>query len=106
MNPFSALAELAVGFWKAGKAQAWTRLVFALMLSGLLSFLFVCGTALVALHTTPGCWPLSIGSGMVMAAIAMTVVFRRSPLTKGMMLVVPTEEAAKELATDLEVIQK
>jgi hypothetical protein len=102
VNPFSALAELAVGFWKAGKAQAWAKLIFQLLASGLISFLFVCGTALVGSRS----WAVAIGMGMIMASVSMTVVFRRSPLTKGMLLVLPSEEAAKEINSDLQTIQK
>lgn len=103
MNPFTALAELAVGFWKAGKAQAWAKLVFELLCSGFISFLMVCGGVLIS---PPHSWPIGIGSGMVSAAICMTVVFRRSPLTKGLLLVLPEVEATKELETDLQTIQR
>ena len=103
MNPFSALAELAVGFWKAGKAQAWAKLVFELLCSGLIAFLMICGGVLIS---PPHSWPIAIGSGMVTAAICMTVVFRRSVLTKGLLLVLPEVEATKELETDLQTIQR
>jgi hypothetical protein len=36
----------------------------------------------------------------------MTVLFRRSPLTKGLMVVLPAEEALKELATNFQTIEK
>lgn len=111
MNPFSALADLAVGFWKAGKAQAWAKLIFELLCSGVISFLVTCGgvlgTSAAAGKIAPAfCWLLGIGAGMVTAGICMTVVFRRSPLTKGLMLVLPSEEAAKEIAASLQVIER
>lgn len=106
LNPFTALADLAVGFWKAGKAQAWAKLIFELMASGVISFLFMCGSTLVTSHSWAGSWALSVGIGFVSAAISMTVLFRRSPLTKGMMLVLPGEEAAKEIAASEQVIQR
>lgn len=50
----------------------------------------------------------SIGAGMVAAALSLTVLFRRenSKLTKGMLVVLPAAEAAKEIASDFETIQK
>jgi len=103
MNPFSALAELAIGAWKARTWASWLRLLFCMGCSGVLSFLFVCGSLLAA---PPHSWPISIGTGMVVAAVCMTVVFRRSPLTKGLLLVLPSQEALKEIQTDIEVIEK
>lgn len=103
MNPFEAVADVIVGFYKAGKGQAWLKLLFTLACSGVLSFLFTCGGMLLApAHS----WPIAIGSGMVMSAVCMTVVFRRSPLTKGLLLVLPAAEATKELQTDLEIIER
>jgi hypothetical protein len=45
---------------------------------------------------------------MVAAAISMTVLFRKeaSRLTKGMLVILPADEAAKELAANLQSIQK
>jgi hypothetical protein len=110
MNPFTVLAELAVGFWKAGKAQAWARLIFQLMASGAITFLIAGGLSLVgtAAGRIPAawCWVIGVGNGMWMAGVCMTVLWRKSPLTKGMLLVLPSEEAAKELESNLEVIQK
>lgn len=102
MNPFSALAEFVLGKMKQSAMALWFRLIFQLVFSAVVSFLFVCGSTLIATKS----WPLSIGSGMMMAALSLTVLFRRSPLTKGMMAVLPAEEAAVELAKDFQVIQK
>jgi hypothetical protein len=43
---------------------------------------------------------------MVMAAMAMAVLFRRSPLTKGLMVVLPEAEATKEIESDFQIIEK
>jgi hypothetical protein len=51
-------------------------------------------------------WALSIGSGMVVSSVSLAVFFRMSPLTKGMMAVLPAEEAAKELNTNIQIIEK
>jgi len=75
-----------------------------LLFSAVVSFLIICGGALVA----GGEAGFSIGAGMVAAALSLTVLFRRenSKLTKGMLVVLPAAEAAKEIASDFETIQK
>ena len=103
MNPFQGIAEFFLGLIKEKTLQGWIRLGVELFLSGLLSFLFVCGTVLIA---PPHSWAIGAGSGMVVASVCMTVVFRRSPLTKGLLLVLPSAEALKEINTDIEVIEK
>lgn len=102
MNPFNAIAELALGWIKDKILQRWLNLLFELIWSGILSFLFVCGSALAG-KTLTG---IAIGSGMIASAICMTIVFRRSPLTKGLLLVLPSAEALKEIQTDVETIQR
>lgn len=97
-----ALGEIVSGWLRDRIFQKWFNLLFELVWSGILSFLFVCGSALVA-KTSPA---ISIGAGMVMSAITMTIVFRRSPLTKGLLLVLPSAEALKEIETDVETIQR
>ena len=103
MNPFEGIASFCLGLIKQKVLQGWIKLGVELFLSGLLSFLFVSGTVLIA---PPHSWAIGVGSGMVVAAICMTVVFRRSPLTKGLLLVLPSAEALKEINTDIEVIEK
>jgi hypothetical protein len=104
VNPFDALATLIIGKIKEGVWAAWLRFLFELGFSAVTSFLFICGGMLIAGTNVL----IAIGSGMVMASLALTVLFRResSKLTRGMMAVLPSAEAAKELATDFEVIQK
>jgi hypothetical protein len=103
MNPFDGVAKFFLGMLEQKTIQNWARLIFELLCSGILSFLFVCGSILAA---PPHSWAIASGTGMVVAAVCMTVVFRRSPLTKGLLLVLPSQEALKELSTDIEVIQK
>jgi ABC-type multidrug transport system permease subunit len=104
MNPFDAIATLILGKIKDGIWAAWLKFLFELAFSAIVTFLFVCGTVLVSLHEEA----VAIGSGMIAAALSLTVLFRRenSRLTKGMLVVLPSAEATKELETDFEVIQK
>jgi hypothetical protein len=80
------------------------KFLFEMAFSAIASFLFTCGMVLVSSRSPS----LAIGSGMIMAALAMTVLFRReaSKLTKGMLVVLPGDEATKELETDVQIIQK
>lgn len=102
MDPLGALAEFVLGKMKQSAMALWLKLLFTMVFSAGVSFLFVCGTML-ALGQPAG---FAIGSGMVTAAMAMTVLFRRSGLTKGLMVVLPGPEAAKEIETNFQVIEK
>ena len=102
MNPFDALASLVIGKIKEGIYARWLTLLFEMFFSATVSFLFTCGSMLTATRIPS----ISIGSGMVMAGICLTVLYRRSPLTKGMLVVLPGSEATGELASDLQVIEK
>lgn len=104
MDPFQAGVNFLLGRLKQSATAQWFKFLFELGFSAVVSFLFVCGSMLA----TTKSWPTAAGAGMVMAAIAMTVLFRReqSRLTKGMLVVLPSAEATQELATGLQMIQK
>lgn len=102
MNPFSALAELALGYFKGKALQAWAKLLFTMAFSAVASFFFVCGTVLVSTRD----WAISIGTAMITVSIVVTALFRHSPLSKGLMVVLPEAEAKAEIDSNLQVIQK
>lgn len=104
MDPLNALATFVLGRIEQGVWAQWLKFLFELLFSAIVSFLFICGSVLAATRSPS----VAIGSGMVMAAIAMTTLFRRekSKLTKGMLVVLPSAEATQEIATDLQSIQK
>lgn len=102
VDPFGAIADVILGIYKTRKVQQWAVLIFELSFSGMMSGLFVCGSTLIGSRS----WTVSIGSGMIATVISSVYLFRRSPLTRGMMLALPSSEADKELATDLQVIEK
>ena len=101
MDPFHALAEVVLGVYKERKVQAWAKLIFTLSFSAVTTFLYVTGGSLAATKS----WAISIGSGMISAAVILTVLFRRSDLTKGMTVALPEDEAKTELNTDIQVIK-
>jgi len=84
------------------KLFEWITLLTSLGFSAFTSFLFTCGTALMANQSKP----FSIGSGMVSAAVMATVVWRRSPLTKGTTVALPEKEAETEIQTNTQVLTK
>lgn len=104
MNPFDAIASFVLGKIKEGIWAQWLKFLFELFFSAVVSFLFICGTSLVATRSAA----IAIGSGMVASALSLTVLFRRESLklTRGMLVVLPSAEAAQELATDFQVLQK
>src|SRR5258707_10159064 len=101
MDPFHAIGEVVLGIYKERKVQNWCKLIFTLSFSAITTFLYVTGGSLAATRS----WPISIGSGMVSAAVIMTVLFRRSDLTKGMIVALPAEEAKTEINSNIPVIK-
>jgi hypothetical protein len=104
VNPFDALATFALGKIKEGLWAQWLKFLFEILFSAVVSFLFSCGTLLFG-KAPAG---VAIGFGMIWAAMAMVYLFRResSRLTKGMLVALPSEEAAKEISSDFQTIQK
>jgi hypothetical protein len=98
----SAVEKAVVDLIKIHQVDRWCRLVFTMLFSGTVSFLTVCGAAL------SGHRPVleAVGAGMCSAAVMMTVLFRRSDLTKGMMVALPTAEAEAEIKANTQVITK
>src|ERR1700674_1778774 len=111
MNPFQGIAEFALGYLKQNQITAWLRFLFELAFSGCVSFLIAfavgigtcSGLWLSAKPMTPA-WALliALASGASAAAISMTALFRReqSKLTRGLIVVLPSTEANKEIASD------
>jgi len=104
MNPFDALASFVLGKIKEGLYAQWLKFLFEIVFSAVVSFLFMCGTMLFARQPAG----MSIGFGMIWAAMAMVYLFRRerSKLTAGMIVALPGDEAAKEMAASFQTIQK
>jgi hypothetical protein len=102
MNPFDGLAKYLLGRLEQKIIQDWARFLFQMAFSALVSFLFTCGTVLVSTKSVV----TAIGSAMVMTAIVLTVFFRTSKLTAGMQAVLPSAEAAQEIATGIQTITK
>lgn len=104
MDPFQGLAAFVLGRLKESAIALWLHFLFELIFSAVVSFLLTCGMGLISSQDVA----VSIGVGMVTAAVCMTVVFRKemSRLTKGMFVVLPELEAEQELKSNLEIIQK
>jgi len=102
LDPLGALADFVLGKMKQSALKLWAQLIFTMAFSAVVSFLFICGGCLAA----GGAAGVAIGLGMVMGACAMTYLYRRSALTRGMMVVLPAAEATKEMDSDFQVIQK
>ena len=104
MNPFEPLATFVLGWMKQTQTARWLKFLFELGFSALVSFLFSCGTLLFG-GARAG---IAIGFGMIWAAMAMVYLFRRerSKLTAGMIVALPGDEAAKEMAASFQTIEK
>ena len=68
MNPFEPVATFLLGWMKQSLVGQWLRFLFELAFSAGVTFLFVCGSVMVA--TRSGI--LGIGFGMIAAAVSAT----------------------------------
>lgn len=95
-NPFTAVAALIVGL-KAEKhlwqeVRKWLSLIFSMIFSGLVAFLFVTGGMLLSGQNILE----SLGGGFVAVGTSLLALFLKSPLTRGLMISIP-QEAVREL---------
>ena len=102
MNPFDGLAKYLLGRLEQKILQSWARFLFMMAFSAFVSFCFTCGSVLLTTKSAV----TGIGSGLVMVALVLTVFFRTSKLTAGMTAVLPSAEAAEEIATGFQTIIK
>ena len=102
MDPFQGLADFILGKLKQSAMALYLKAVFSMMVSGAISFLLVCGTSLVSTRL----WSVSIGGGMIVAAVAVTVAFKQSDLAKKVSIVVPSLEKQTEAVDGMTTIQK
>lgn len=96
------LGSILEAFWNRRRIDDWSKLIYMQVFSGATSFLTVCGGELSAHRPT---WE-AVGVGMVSAAVGMTIIFRRSQLTKGMTVALPAKEAESELDANEQIISK
>jgi hypothetical protein len=117
-----AIANLVLGLIEKKILQGWIRLLFSMLGSGILTFMLVCGGSLIGVKVLvlifgagvasalpsslpAGDWGFSIGLGLVFSAVMMIAVFRRDPLSRGIIFVLPSWEAAAELNVNTETIE-
>lgn len=103
----SAITDLI----KLHRLNNWANLLFRISLSGTISFLVLGGLAMggaAASQKIPAalCFVMGLSAGMVGAGVFMTVTFRGDPLTKGMLMFLPSAEALEELHVDKQIIQR
>lgn len=92
MDPFQGLATFILGRLKESAMALYLKAIFSMIASGVISFLIICGTTLV----TTRLWSVSVGTGMLVAGIAMTIAFKQSELAKKVSIVVPELEQHQE----------
>jgi hypothetical protein len=101
-DPFGAIADIIVGVYQTKKIQGWVSLLFQTFYSSVVVFCSACGGSLVASKS----WPVSVGLGLIGIATTMVIFFVKSKLTKGMLLVAPTDIVNAEQASHMTEIQK
>jgi hypothetical protein len=118
MDPFNALATFVLGKLKESAEAQVAKILFQLLLTAWGSFFLTCGSVLATYavkHLAGGApfeagavWALALGSAMTVMVICVVYWIRTDPskLFKGMRFVLPSAEAAQELATNFEVLEK
>jgi len=101
LGPWNILGDLIVGLHRTKKLQEWGRLVASTGVTAFVAFWGAWGTAIPALHAQgqppSACLVLGFGVACFVMAVMVAALWKRSPLTKGIPLVLPTrvaEEAA------------
>jgi hypothetical protein len=102
MDPFQGLASFVLGRLKQSAMALYLKAIFTMIASGVLSFLFTCGTSLVSTRV----WSISVGTGMIVASIVMVVAFKQSDLAKKLSIVIPQLEAEQLKVEGTTTIQK
>lgn len=102
MDWVQGAVALITNLIKIHKVDLWARLYFSLAFSFVISGSFVTGTALAAKSS----YATALGSGLIAASVSATVVFRTNPLTKGLSVTLPVEEAKTEIGAGLQTINR
>ena len=102
MDPFQGLAAFILGRLKQSAMVLYLKAIFSMLASSAISFLLVCGTSLVSTRQ----WTVSVGSGMIVAAVALTVAFKQSELAKKLAIVVPVLEGQAENVDGMKTLGK
>jgi hypothetical protein len=100
--PWDAIGNLVLGLWKSHKVEKWVRAWMSLIISALLTFLFVWGTSIVSLYSklgATGALVVGFGSALIMTSAAILMIVRRTEQFKNVALWFPTkiEEAAGDI---------
>jgi hypothetical protein len=117
MDPFQALASLISSKLKDSAIALWLKLIFQLIVSMAGSFLIAFAAAIAGMAAAnlqgsklgPAMmFVVALGAGAGTAAIVLVNQIRQnqSKLLRGMRFVFPSLEAAQEIETDLQTIQK
>ena len=106
-DPLSALARVIVGIHAtnkaAGEADAWLRFGAALFGTAFVSFTGVWGMSIWALYPRLGVLAalvLGFADGLIAMSATTFLLWSRSPLTKGIPLMVPSQLAEKARQED------
>ena len=100
--PWDALGNLILGLWKSHKVEKWVKAWMSLILSALITFIFVWGTAIVSLYATmggTGALIVGFGSALIATSATILMIVRRTEQFKNIALWFPSkvEEAAGEI---------
>ncbi len=104
-NPLGFIGDLV----KAHRLNQWAKLCFALSFAFFGGFTFVAGAVLAAATAAVPWWLTGMhaaGTGMMSGVVSAVVTFRRSELSRGMLVALPQGEADKELEGGVQVISK
>jgi hypothetical protein len=91
--PWDAIGNLILGLWKSHKFEKWVKAWTSVVLSALLTFLFVWGSSIGALYHTvgaTGALVLGFGAALVAASGATLTIVRKVTQFKEIALFFPS----------------
>lgn len=112
--PFGAIASLITGFYgvhkKMRQRQAWFRLGMSIFVTAFISFTGTWGLTIVALNERGvgdlTALLLGFAWGLIVMSASVVGLWLRSPLTKGMTIMVPRKIMEQEQDQDQTYVEK
>ena len=101
MDPFQGLASFILGRLKQSATSLWLKLIFTMTLSATITLCFFTGT--VTLKT--GSLQTGFATGLVMVALVLLALFKMSPLTKNLVIALPTEIVEEANKQNVQIVK-
>jgi len=112
MGPWSIIGDFFVGLIRTRQVQGWYRLAASVLITAFVSFWGTWGASIWTIHQTlpevgwTGTLVLGFANASLSMAVMVYALIRRSPLAKGLSILVPKRIAQEELKQEFTHVEK